>query len=169
MIPHVTTEHNVHDGHFIPKGSMLLYHIKHGKLGWCHLTPLPPRFMLRNGRVWDDPAQFKPQRFLNELKEGQGDPESMVFDFERRWLLRLTGFLANSGDRNLPWKGHGKSDCSSIIMILLWALEIIPIEGEARPDPRNPQFVDSVLAYLRLRSPRILLIASLRAPAPSHC
>ena len=34
------------------------------------------------------------------------------------------------------------------IMSLLWAFEIIPVEGEARPDPKNAEFVDGVIAYV---------------------
>jgi hypothetical protein len=34
----------------------------------------------------------------------------------------------------------------TIIMTLLWAFEIVPAEGEARPDPKNAQFVDSIIA-----------------------
>jgi len=39
---------------------------------------------------------------------------------------------------------------TTFIMILLWAFEIIPIEGEARPDPKNPQFVDASVAYVHV-------------------
>ena len=58
----------------------------------------------------------------------------------------------------------------AIVMILLWAFEIIPIEGEARPDPRNPQFVDSVIAYVHLYSSQAVLtafISKLQSPGPS--
>ena len=34
------------------------------------------------------------------------------------------------------------------VMILLWAFEIAPIDGDARPDPINAQFLDSLLAYV---------------------
>jgi len=34
------------------------------------------------------------------------------------------------------------------IVALLWAFEIVPIEGETRPDPKNAQFVDSMIAYV---------------------
>jgi len=38
------------------------------------------------------------------------------------------------------------------IMTFLWAFEIVPVEGEARPDPKNAQFVDAVIAYVHLSS-----------------
>ena len=35
------------------------------------------------------------------------------------------------------------------IMTLLWAFEIAPIEGETRPDPKDAQFVDSIIGYVQ--------------------
>ena len=35
------------------------------------------------------------------------------------------------------------------IMNLLWAFEIAPIEGETRPDPKNAQFVDSIIGCVQ--------------------
>ena len=57
-------------------------------------------------------------------------------------------------------------------MVLLWAFEIVPVEGEARPDPKNPHFVDSLIAYVPLHSPQALLttlVSYFRAPAPFRC
>jgi len=33
-------------------------------------------------------------------------------------------------------------------MILLWAFEIMPVEGEAWPDPKDAQFTDAVISYV---------------------
>jgi len=89
------------------------------------------KFMLRDKRFWDDPEEFKPERFLQELKEGQVDPESLIFGFGRRMC---------------PGRYMASQIARVIIVVLLWAFEIIPIEGEGRPDPKNPQFVDSMIA-----------------------
>ena len=35
------------------------------------------------------------------------------------------------------------------VMTLLWAFEIVPIEGETRPDPKNAQFVDAIIACVQ--------------------
>jgi hypothetical protein len=145
-------------GTFIPKGSMLLANIKYessSRLGRRHLTLFPLRFMLRDERFWDDPAEFKPERFLQELKEGQVDPKSLIFGFGRRLatgLLRSRGLVLIQGTRICPGRDMANQIAPAFIMTLLWAFEIIPIEGEARPDPRNPQFVDSVIAYVHLYS-----------------
>jgi len=45
--------------------------------------------MLRDERFWNDPAEFKPERFLQELKEGQVDPKSLLFGFGRRLAAQL--------------------------------------------------------------------------------
>ena len=57
-------------------------------------------------------------------------------------------------------------------MILIWAFEIIPVEGESRPDLKNPQFIDSAIAYVLMYLPQILLtylVSNCRAPAPFRC
>jgi len=61
---------------------------------------------------------------------------------------------------------------TSFLMILLWAFEIIPVDGEARPDSKNPQFVDSSISYVHVYSPQILLthlVSNCRVPAPFRC
>jgi len=61
---------------------------------------------------------------------------------------------------------------TTFIMILIWAFEIIPVEGEARPDLKNPQFIDSAIAYVLMYLPQILLtylVSNCRAPAPFRC
>jgi hypothetical protein len=58
------------------------------------------------------------------------------------------------------------------VMNLLWAFEIVPVGNEARPDSKNPQFVDSLVAYVRPYLSWTLLTALVRncsAPAPFRC
>jgi len=60
----------------------------------------------------------------------------------------------------------------AFMMVLLWAFEIIPVEGEARPDPKNAQFVDASIAYVHMYLPQILLtylVSNCRDPAPFRC
>jgi hypothetical protein len=38
----------------------------------------------------------------------------------------------------------------AIIMSLLWAFEIVPVGDEPPPDPKNPQFIDSLIVYVHL-------------------
>jgi hypothetical protein len=89
---HFTTEDTVYDDYFIPKGSMLLANIKYEKLSpWVRFSshPFSPRSILRDERVWEDPAEFRPERFLQGLKDGQVDPKSLIFGFGRRWGTQL--------------------------------------------------------------------------------
>jgi len=107
--------------------------------------------MLRDERFWDNPGDFRPERFLQVLKEGQVDPRSLAFGFGRRFgiqLLQSLGLVLNQRNRVCPGREMANQLAPAIIMILLWAFEILPVEGEARPDPKNPQFVDAVIAYV---------------------
>ncbi|KAG1813931.1 cytochrome P450 [Suillus subaureus] len=68
--PHRATEDDDHDGYYIPKGSMVLPNI------W---------FMLNDQRIYANPSQFNPERFLtNDGKEPEIDPRTICFGFGRR-------------------------------------------------------------------------------------
>ena len=43
----------------------------------------------------------------------------------------------------------GTQIASTTVMTLLWAFEIVPIEGETRPDPKEAQFVDSIIGCVQ--------------------
>ena len=82
---------------FLPASSME----SSSRLGRKRLTILPLRYMFRDERFWDDPAEFRPERFLQEPKEGQVDPKSLIFGFGRRLATqppRSMWFRANSRD-----------------------------------------------------------------------
>ncbi|OTA95517.1 hypothetical protein M434DRAFT_393743 [Hypoxylon sp. CO27-5] len=69
-LPHTSTEDDICEGYFIPKGSMLLANV------W-HFTHDPD--------VYHDPMTFKPERFLAiEGREPEPDPHMFVFGFGRR-------------------------------------------------------------------------------------
>ena len=58
------------------------------------------------------------------------------------------------------------------VMTLLWAFEIVPIEGETRPDPKNAQFVDSMIACVQpfmRQTPLTTLVIHGSAPVPFRC
>jgi cytochrome P450 len=57
--------------------------------------------MFRDERFWDNPTVFKPERFLQGLKDGQVDPKFLIFGFGRRLAtqpLRSMSFSAESTD-----------------------------------------------------------------------
>ncbi|KAJ7611293.1 cytochrome P450 [Roridomyces roridus] len=69
-IPHCLTEDDVHNGWFIPKGTIVIANI------WK---------MTHDSRVYTDPMVFNPERFIP--REGKGpemDPTNLVFGFGRR-------------------------------------------------------------------------------------
>ncbi|KAG2121265.1 cytochrome P450 [Suillus clintonianus] len=69
-IPHRVTENDIHDGYYIPKGSLVIPNI------W---------FMLNNPQTYADPSQFNPERFLaKDGKEVEMDPRTVCFGFGRR-------------------------------------------------------------------------------------
>ncbi|KAG2042433.1 cytochrome P450, partial [Suillus americanus] len=66
-IPHRVSEDDIRDGHYIPKGSLVIANI------W---------FMLNDSRTYANPSQFNPERFLdNNGKNAEPDPRKICFSF----------------------------------------------------------------------------------------
>ncbi|KAG2066224.1 cytochrome P450 [Suillus decipiens] len=69
-IPHRVSEDDIHDGYYIPKGSLILLNI------W---------FMLNDPQIYANPSQFNPERFLdNNGKDPEPEPRTICFGFGRR-------------------------------------------------------------------------------------
>ncbi|KAG0703346.1 cytochrome P450 [Suillus ampliporus] len=69
-VPHCVTEDDIHDGYYIPKGSLIIANV------W---------FMLNDPRTYVNPSQFNPERFLaSNGKEPETDPRMICFGFGRR-------------------------------------------------------------------------------------
>ncbi|KAK0205274.1 cytochrome P450 [Desarmillaria ectypa] len=66
-VPHRAIEEDIYDGHFIPKGSLIIPNI------WK---------MLHDPVIYNSPFEFKPERFLGPTPEP--DPRTMAFGFGRR-------------------------------------------------------------------------------------
>ncbi|KAG2033233.1 cytochrome P450 [Suillus americanus] len=68
--PHCVTEDDIHDGYYIPKGSLVIPNV------W---------FMLNDPRTYANPSQFNPERFLaKDGKEPEMEPRTVCFGFGRR-------------------------------------------------------------------------------------
>ncbi|KAG2033225.1 cytochrome P450 [Suillus americanus] len=68
--PHRVNEDDIHDGYYIPKGSVVMPNI------W---------FMLNDPRTYANPSQFNPERFLaKDGKEPETEPRTACFGFGRR-------------------------------------------------------------------------------------
>ncbi|KAF9222063.1 cytochrome P450 [Gyrodon lividus] len=69
-VPHRVTEDDIHNGYYIPKGSLVIANI------W---------FMLHDPQTYANPNEFNPGRFLaGEGKEPETDPRTICFGFGRR-------------------------------------------------------------------------------------
>ncbi|OJA19251.1 hypothetical protein AZE42_05985 [Rhizopogon vesiculosus] len=69
-VPHRVIEDDIHDGYYVPKGSLIIPNI------W---------FMLNDPRTYANPSEFNPDRFLaNGGKEPETDPRTVCFGFGRR-------------------------------------------------------------------------------------
>ncbi|KAG1878398.1 cytochrome P450 [Suillus tomentosus] len=70
IVEHSVTEDDIHDGYYIPKGSLILPNI------W---------FMLNDPQTYTNPSEFNPERFLaKDGKEPEADPRRACFGFGRR-------------------------------------------------------------------------------------
>ncbi|KAG1756034.1 cytochrome P450 [Suillus lakei] len=83
--PHRVTEDDIHDGYYIPKGSMIVPNI------WLVpsfsvfdvLTECNARFMLNDPERYANPSQFNPDRFLaNDGKKPETEPRAICFGLE---------------------------------------------------------------------------------------
>ncbi|OAX35253.1 cytochrome P450 [Rhizopogon vinicolor AM-OR11-026] len=69
-VPHRVMEDDIHDGYYIPKGSLIIPNI------W---------FMLNDPRTYSNPSEFNPERFLaNDGKGPEIEPRTICFGFGRR-------------------------------------------------------------------------------------
>ncbi|KAF9489406.1 cytochrome P450 [Pleurotus eryngii] len=119
-LPHVASEDDIHDGYFIPKGTMLLSNV------W--------RFF-HNPSTYPDPDIFKPERFLETLDHPvkDKDPRDYVYGF---------------GRRSCP--GSHLADASMWLLCanVLAALDIRPPVGDdGKPRLPSGRFLDGSISH----------------------
>ncbi|KAJ2917332.1 hypothetical protein MD484_g3042, partial [Candolleomyces efflorescens] len=70
-VPHATSEDDIYEGYFIPKGTVVFGNIWH---------------ILHDPEVYPDPFRFNPDRYLKngEIDQEVADPSEVVFGFGRR-------------------------------------------------------------------------------------
>ena len=86
-IPHRLTEDDIHNGWFLPKGSIVIANI--WSLIRLHYSLSPflifYRKMTHDPRVYTNPMVFDPERFIAKAgKEPEMHPSNLVFGFGRR-------------------------------------------------------------------------------------
>ncbi|KAG2064898.1 cytochrome P450 [Suillus decipiens] len=80
--PHCVTEDDIHDGYYIPKGSLVIPNM------WS---------MLNDPHTYANPSQFDPERFLaKDGKEPETEPRTVCFGFGRRQYLSRCLHLADA-------------------------------------------------------------------------
>ena len=90
-MPHRTSEDDIHNGYYIPKGSLIfanLWLVTYNFLstGIHYIFVFSEnRSMLHNPHVYPEPTEFRPERFLpREGKQPEQDPRTICFGFGRR-------------------------------------------------------------------------------------
>ena len=89
-IPHRVMEDDIHNGYLIPKGAVIIPNIWHVPYSLSRIfkSDFNPRArnMVYDSSVYQDPAEFKPARFIKtENHEPEPDPLEMCFGFGRRY------------------------------------------------------------------------------------
>ncbi|KAE9399136.1 cytochrome P450 [Gymnopus androsaceus JB14] len=108
-LPHCTAREDIHEGMFIPKGAIIFANI------WN---------MTRDPKVYKNPMEFNPDRFLGDAPEQ--DPKEMVFGFGKR-----------------PFAG----DASIFITLAmsLAAFKVTPLDGE---EPLSLKSVPGIISHI---------------------
>ncbi|KAK7818822.1 cytochrome p450 89a2 [Quercus suber] len=105
VLPHAVTEDVVLDGYLVPKNATLNFMV--AEMGW-------------DSRVWEDPMEFKPERFLS----GDGG----VFDITGSREIKMMPFGA--GRRICPASGLAILHLEYFVANLVWNFEWKAVDGD---------------------------------------
>ena len=105
VLPHAVTEDVVLDGYLVPKNAILNFMV--AEMGW-------------DSRVWEDPMEFKPERFLS------GDDG--VFDINGSREIKMMPFGA--GRRICPASGLAILHLEYFVANLVWNFEWKVVDGD---------------------------------------
>jgi cytochrome P450 len=96
-IPHCTSEDDIYDGYFIPKGSIVFSNIWYvlfasGPASKLQISLVFNRAVLQDPKTFPNPGHFDPERFLTSsgtLNPDVKNPGDIVFGFGRRCVRSL--------------------------------------------------------------------------------
>lgn len=97
LLPHESAGDCTVEGYFVPRGTMLLVN------GWA---------IQRDPKLWDNPLEFRPERFLGE-KRGEEREKLIVFGLGRRkcpgevLATRVVGLTLGNLIRCFEWRRNG--------------------------------------------------------------
>lgn len=84
-IPHMSTDDDIWDGYWIPKGTLVMANIWFVYQTWTFASLTNSRAFTHDPANYHDPMAFKPERFLGvDGREPEMDPSGIVFGFGRR-------------------------------------------------------------------------------------
>ncbi|KAF9464583.1 cytochrome P450 [Collybia nuda] len=117
-LPHVAIEDDVHDGYFIPKGSMVITN------NWQYC---------KDPNIYKSPDLFSPERFLaTEAHTSETDPRNFMFGFGRRTCPGV-----HLADASL-WLA-----CVSILA----TFDICPVMKEGKPIFPSGKYMDGSISH----------------------
>lgn len=117
-VPHCTTQDDVWNGYFIPKGSAIYFNIG---------------FMLRDKTIWGEDADlFRPERFIPELNPNYAN------------LPDMSNIPFGFGLRICPGRYLAERVAMQLAVAVLAKFEIAPVDGET-VDPSKIEYEDSTV------------------------
>ncbi|KAJ7306126.1 cytochrome P450, partial [Mycena albidolilacea] len=129
-LPHVTSEDTIHDGYFIPKGSILIPN------NWA---------FFHDPKIYSDPETFSPDRFIlsSSLETKEQDARDFLFGFGRRCVPTRASHLSRVS-------GVHFADASiwMVCASLLATFTVRPVEVNGVPVPPLPRFLDGAIRYI---------------------
>ncbi|KIM19581.1 hypothetical protein M408DRAFT_31099 [Serendipita vermifera MAFF 305830] len=114
-IPHVNSQDEVVNGYLIKAGTLI--NVNAG-------------FILNDPRVWGDPENFRPERFLTGEAKSLPDPLVVTFGY---------------GTRVYPGMHLADRIGFHIGATVATLYDVAPLEGKSRPQPKLAQYTDTVL------------------------
>ncbi|KAI0675578.1 CyP450 monooxygenase [Trametes maxima] len=126
-LPHRTVKDDEFHGHFIPAGTIVFVN------AWG---------ILHDPEVWDNPEEFRPERFLRDgkLDASVRDPETLMFGFGRRHVAH--------GDAICPGRHFARASLFITVASVLHAFNIgLPLDSEGRPIRIKYEQSHGVLSY----------------------
>lgn len=139
VLPHSVTEDVILDGYLVPKNAVVNFTV--ADMGW-------------DPEVWENPMEFRPERFLEGTMSGGDGSESQMFDLTGSKEIKMMPFGA--GRRVCPASGLALLHLEYFVANLIWYFEWKPVDGDDVDLAEKQEFTVVMKNPLRaLISPRV--------------